>query len=78
MAQCDRNLKRGDAIPGSRFYRDFCECGEPLRVAEERVGSHLSCEVCSGKRNIVGTPRHIGDEDANGGWSNVARAFEEE
>jgi hypothetical protein len=36
---------RGDAIPGSRYVRDFCvTCGEPIRV--NIVGDHqcLSCK----------------------------------
>ena len=47
--------RRGQSIPGSRFYRDFCfECGEPMRVSEDRLkkGIKNRCETCD--------PKHIG------------------
>lgn len=47
--------KRGQSIPGSRFYRDFCvDCGEPMRVSLDRLkkGVENRCEVCD--------PKHIG------------------
>ncbi len=38
-------LHRGDAIPGSRYVRDFCStCREPIRV-EQAHGKH-TCADC--------------------------------
>lgn len=71
-------LKTGDRIPGSILFRDFCVCGEPMRVTESKVGMAVLCERCSGHGNIVGNPHFHKDEDANGGWSNVVRAGEDE
>ena len=37
--------ERGDAIPGSRFLRDFCDaCGEPIRVTSIARPNH--CDSC--------------------------------
>ena len=45
------DVPAGDMIPGSRFYRAYCErCGEPMRVnASERDYEHY-CEECGPKR----------------------------
>jgi len=47
--------KRGQPIPGSRFFREFCiDCGEPMRVSRDRLkkGVENRCGFCD--------PKHIG------------------
>jgi hypothetical protein len=47
--------KRGQPIPSSRFFRDFCvDCGEPMRVTRARLQKFIKnrCEFCD--------PKHIG------------------
>jgi hypothetical protein len=39
--------KRGDPIPGSIFFRSFCDtCGEPIRVSKERAMIDQKCSTC--------------------------------
>jgi hypothetical protein len=38
--QSGREVKCGDPIPGSVYYRDFCRiCGEPIRVKKEDLNN---------------------------------------
>lgn len=40
--------RRGDAIAGSRFYREFCAtCGTPIRVRSEQTFRRNHCEDCN-------------------------------
>ncbi len=40
-------LLRGDPIPDSQFFREFCyECNDPIRVVYDDVGSGRRCDVC--------------------------------
>ena len=42
-------LKQGDPIPGSRFFRAFCanpRCREPMRVEKHNIGEHNFCSKC--------------------------------
>lgn len=52
-------LKRGDPIPHSRYYRNFCcRCGEPMRVVEsKREDDGLYCRDCDPPHMGVGNPR---------------------
>ena len=56
----------GSPIPGSRFFREFCSrCGEPMRVTEDRIGSHVLCGDCDPKHKGVGNPTpYLDDHDA--------------
>lgn len=50
----------GSAIPGSRYYRDYCtRCSEPMRVEEDRVGDEHFCSECD--------PPHMGVGNATPG-----------
>lgn len=38
---------RGQRIPGSRYFREFCSrCYAPLRVTESKIGYGVQCEDC--------------------------------
>ena len=38
---------RGQPISGSKKYREYCsECGDPIRVAQGRVGKNPLCDSC--------------------------------
>jgi hypothetical protein len=38
---------RGQRIPGSKYFRDFCgRCGAPTRVTQNRIGDGMWCEDC--------------------------------
>lgn len=40
--------RRGDAIAGSRFYREFCAtCETPIRVRTEQTFRRNYCEDCN-------------------------------
>ena len=52
--------RRGDPIPGSRFFRSFCaRCGEPMRMEADRVNEDVLCNECD--------PPHIGVGGPTGG-----------
>ena len=39
---------RGNQITGSKLFREYCaECGEPMRVTREQIGTHPRCEDCA-------------------------------
>ena len=39
---------RGTRIPGSKYYREYCaQCGEPMRVTEDKVGTKPRCDRCA-------------------------------
>ena len=39
--------KRGEKIPGSKFYRVFCkDCGEPMRTTLHEVDDEHQCREC--------------------------------
>lgn len=50
MTNSDRWGNRGDAIAGSRYFRNFCAaCDEPMRVYEDdRNSTEMECERCGG------------------------------
>jgi hypothetical protein len=51
-------LEHGDPIPGSRYFRAFCNrCRTPLRVTEARLGEENFCEECSPRKP---PPAHTG------------------
>lgn len=80
MSECDNGrpafrlvapdgTQRGDRIPGSRCFRDFCAgCLTPMRVAKQRVEKNVQsfCEECSPPRakTLVGNCHYLPDEDA--------------
>ena len=49
--------RRGDPIPGSRFFRSFCaRCGEPMRMEADLVNEHVLCNECDPPHIGVGGP----------------------
>lgn len=75
-------LKKGDKIPGSLFYRDFCHrCGEPLRVSN--LNEENYCEDCEpGPRSLSARSGLSGkaataEDDGSPAWDNAVRAMEE-
>jgi len=39
--------KRGEKIPNSKYYRDFCfVCGEAMRVEKFKLKHNNPCQVC--------------------------------
>ena len=69
---------KGSPIPGSRFYRWYCEsCGTPMRVI--MIGDRpmkRECEECDPHRPPPPPPRRR-DDEGGGAWDNVVRALEE-
>ena len=56
--------KRGDPVPGSMFYRDFCAgCQEPMRVTEDRLKTSNYCGQCSTKPHFGGRTIRLGSAD---------------
>jgi hypothetical protein len=44
----DDKTDRGQPIPGSKYVREYCtECGEPIKVTPERVGTKPLCDHCA-------------------------------
>jgi hypothetical protein len=53
------SLRRGMAIPGSKYYREFCyRCKDPMRVQWDLVGKKVSCDDCAHLKHIP--PAHTG------------------
>ncbi len=47
---CENKSDRGQPIPGSRYFREYCaECDEPIMVKGCRVGTNPICDHCSGQ-----------------------------
>lgn len=67
---------KGKPIPGSRYYRNYCErCGAPLRVThEQRNWSNLSCEECGPRRP---PPHKATKDDTDPGQENAIRHLED-
>jgi hypothetical protein len=85
-----RDLPKGAQIPGSKYYRWYCErCGVPLRVTlaysemfRSSVPGQSECEECSPKPmqgSVCGgsNTSWVDDCDAAGSWSGVVRAYED-
>jgi len=71
-------LHRGDRIPGSQYYREFCgRCGTPMRVPLSAIESNLSgqCERCD-PRPLATTAAT--EDDSNPGIENAVRALEDQ
>ena len=74
----------GDSIPGSRLIRDYCcRCGTPMRVTmilQDSNGRNVPswCERCSPKHMGCSSPPSPFDPDANGSFSNVVGAIEDD
>lgn len=51
----------GDPIPGSRMFRGFCGCGQPVRTWEP-FGLTMGCERCHHR-----TEEHTATEGENHG-----------
>lgn len=83
-SHCPHGLQIGQAIPGSKFVRDYCwKCGEPIRVSHggksQIAGLKLDrinfCEKCDPRPTPVkSTPRMSGDNDPS--FDNAVRAME--
>jgi hypothetical protein len=44
----DDRSDQGKPIPGSRYFREYCaECGEPIKVTQDKVGTKPLCEYCA-------------------------------
>jgi len=71
----EQGLKRGDRIPGSRYFRDFCKrCETPMRVGEAGLRIGVCCEDCE--------PRQLSQaaatqDDLSPWQENAIRAMEE-
>lgn len=73
-----KDITRGERIPESQFYREFCDgCGIAMRVTEHWVGHRPTCETCGGKHRSVrgGAPW---DSDSFGYQSIAIRALEDQ
>ena len=71
------NLRHGDPIPGSRFFRAFCHrCEEPMRVNYSTIetGKPVWCEQCE-PRPLSNTSATRNDTDPWG--ENAVRALED-
>ena len=70
-------LLRGDPIPGSILYRDFCrECGEPMRVdlTTARKKHSPCCERCE-PHQLANMPATM--DDLSPWQENAIRAMED-
>ena len=70
--------KRGDLIPGSRFYRNFCSmCGEPMRVfSQDRLDENVLCLDCRTFRSPgAGSPHGWKEQDTS--FDRAIRAIED-
>lgn len=70
-------LRRGDPIPGSILYRDFCrECGEPMRVDRTTARKKHSpcCERCE-PHQLANMPATT--DDLSPWQENAIRAMED-
>ena len=72
-------LKRGDRIPGSRYYRSFCaRCQEPMRVVKAALDGPVWCRECDPPHVGVGNPHTTSDDHDQGGYASIAeRSLEE-
>jgi hypothetical protein len=82
MTKSNRQLRIGDPIPGSRFFRAYCRrCNEPMRVdggmlMAMQSGRPVYCEQCDPKplANTAATK-----EEGPGPWGeNAVRAMEDQ
>jgi DNA-directed RNA polymerase subunit RPC12/RpoP len=66
---------RGQQIPGSKYFRDFCaRCGAAMRVTSNRIGDGMWCEDCNPPL-IRNKPLILDDDNP---WQQIAiRAMEE-
>jgi hypothetical protein len=56
-------MKRGDRIPGSRWYRDWCAgCREPIRVSEPALD--LERNYCRDCAPVKSEPKRHGRDGA--------------
>ena len=77
------DVPEGEQVPGSAYRRVYCiRCGEPMRVTyvQAEWGEYprrIRCECCRGRKlRGVGNSFYLSDEDANGSWANVVKAYE--
>ncbi len=72
------SLQHGDPIPGSRFFRAFCNrCNEPMRVSGNTItiGIPVFCEQCE-PRPLANTAAT--KDEANPWGENAVRAMEDQ
>ncbi len=68
----------GDHIPGSGFYRAFCEgCGEPMRVSRADLGHAVWCERCDPPAPRRRKPKPSDSTETSPAWENAVRALED-
>lgn len=68
-------LRRGEPIPGSRYFRAFCgRCGDPMRVDYAHLREATYCETCAPRplKNRAATK-----DDTNPYQENAVRSMED-